>query len=448
MSEYISVFSDWNAWFNSAKVDWDNYVINIKSEIESYKKQGNATPEKINLGECRLLFALRRAQTCDYEFAYNLCHKILTTNQLNIEAINFFIELLYKKNKISEAIKYSEIYKQYISKRVLIELYAKTGNLQGVIDTIYTSQERERERESLIDIFFNTIEGDTTLAEDFSRRVWLSKKSAKEILPIIKWLNIYGLYGFADMLSTEAIYSVEAPEVPEFKLERSLAFTPYLEFGTHKPLLIVFSPFMSSIVDKHYEKYGISNLEQLHGTLKFPSLHFFRGSRQFNILHVLDEYQVWGLLNLSKYFMNIRRTIETLKPSKIITFGASAGGFQSLLYGTLLNVDMAIACSPQTIAFHSYVNQYRAEMNNRYAFSLLNYCYLPKIIKNYRTKTLKVIFFSSGNLNDTWHYNLIKDIDDKTSCTTFDAGNAHSLFDVYGNKFMHDQIINKINKIL
>ena len=244
------------------------------------------------------------------------------------------------------------------------------------------------------------------------------------------------------------MYAIGSPEMPPFKLERSLACTPYLGSKKNKPLMIIFSAFNSSIINKHYASHGISELELLHGTLGFPSLHFFNNDRLFNIIHILDEYQVWGLLNFSKYFAHIKSIINTLKPSKIITFGSSAGGFQSLLYGNLLNADMAIACSPQSFAFHSYMNNYRYDINNKYGLTLSNLCYLPKIMRLYNTKTQKKIFLSSGNSLDIWHYNAIKDINDKISCTAFDAGDAHNLFDFYGGKFMREHILREINTIL
>ena len=119
-----------------------------------------------------------------------------------------------------------------------------------------------------------------------------------------------------------------------------------------------------------------------------------------------------------------------------------------MLYGILLNADLAIACSPQVFAFHSYMNDYRSDINNTYGLTLSNLCYLPKIMKLYKAKTKKKIFLSSGNSLDIWHYNAIKDIDDKTSCTTFDAGNTHNLFNFYGGKFMREQIIQEISTIL
>ena len=152
MTDDISVFSDWNTWFNFAKQDWDYAVTSIKSELESCKTQHNADSAKINQGESRLVFALRRAKTYDPEWAYYLCRSLLPKNQLNSELISFFIETLCKTNHINDAIKYSEIYKQHLSKKTLVELYAKTGNIQKTIDIIYNSlsdkiQERERERE-------------------------------------------------------------------------------------------------------------------------------------------------------------------------------------------------------------------------------------------------------------------------------------------------------------
>ena len=447
MSNYISVFSDWSTWVNFAKQDWDSAVINIKAELENYSKQTDKDPKKINSGECRLIYALRHAKAYDIEWAHDLCKKALCNNQTNSTVISFFIEILYKKRHTKDAIAFLKVYQHLLPPQILVELYAKTNNIQDAITTIYSKNMQEREK--LINTFFESIDNDTSLAEDFAMQALkLDSSKPKDLLPIIKWLNIYEKYSLADTLATEAMLCMDSPQMPQFKIDRSLAYTPYLGSEINKPLMIIFSAFETSIVNQHYASHGISKLELLHGTLDFPAFHFFRNTQLFNIIHVLDEYQVWGMLNFSKYFAQIKSIINILKPSKIITFGSSAGGFQSLLYGILLNADLAIACSPQVFAFHSYMNDYRSDINNTYGLTLSNLCYLPKIMKLYKAKTKKKIFLSSGNSLDIWHYNAIKDIDDKTSCTTFDAGNTHNLFNFYGGKFMREQIIQEISTIL
>lgn len=454
MSNYVSVFSDWSTWVNFAKQDWDSAVINIKSELESYSKQIDKDPKKVNLGECRLIHALHHVKTYDIEWVHSLCRNALCNNQTNPTVISLFIDSLCKKNCIEDALMYSKIYQHLLPQQMLVALYAKTKNIQDAIAIIYNKntqggEKKKERRERLIDTFFESIDNDANLAEEFAIQVWkLENSTPKDLLPIIKWLNIYEKYSLADAMTAEVMYSIGSPQMPQFKFERSLAYTPYLGNETNKPLLIAFAAFNSPIVNQHYASHKISELELLHGTLKFPVLHFFKNARLFNILHILDEYQVWGMLNFSKYFSHIKSFINTLKPSKIITFGSSAGGFQSLLYGILLNADMTIACSPQAFAFHSYMNNYRYDINNKYGLTLSNLCYIPKLIKTYKTKTKRKIFLSSGNPIDVWNYNAIKNIDDKTSCTTFDAGNSHNLFEFYGDNFMREQIIREISTML
>ncbi|MDM8214583.1 hypothetical protein QUW15_00170 [Desulfovibrio piger] len=364
-----------------------------------------------------------------------------------LQQLVFFIETLYKKNHIQDATAFLKIYKHLLPPQTLVELYAKTNNIHDAIATIYSENTQKRWR--LINTFFESIDNDANLVEDFAIQVFkLDNSEPKDLLPIIKWLNIYEKYSLADTITTEAMLCMDSPQMPQFKIDRSLAYTPYLGSEINKPLMISFSAFETSIVNQHYASHGISKLEILHGTLDFPTLHFFHDTQLFNIIHVLDEYQVWGMLNFSQYFKHIKSIINILKPSKIITFGSSAGGFQSFLYGILLNADLAIACSPQAFAFHSYMNDYRSDINNNYGLTLSNLCYLPKIMKIYKTKTKKKIFISSGNSLDIWHYNAIKNIDDKTYCTAFDAGNTHNLFDFYGRKCMREQIIQEINAIL
>lgn len=228
-----------------------------------------------------------------------------------------------------------------------------------------------------------------------------------------------------------------------------MQLTPYAAFYEDSaPLLIVFSPFESSIVEKHYKENKLSNINALIGTLKFPGTKYFQNNFKFNVLHVKDDFQSWGLIFYEKILMEIRNIISTICPSTLITYGASAGGFQSLLYGISLNADMAISSSPQTVAFHHYMNNYRYDINDIYAFSIMNYCYIPKIMKLYNNHTRKVIFYSDGNEYDAYHYNLIADIDKLTTGIPFNAGTAHNLFEYYGNEFMHDIIMKYIEECI
>lgn len=266
------------------------------------------------------------------------------------------------------------------------------------------------------------------------------------VLTVVKWLNIYKKYTLADSIAYNLIHNIRIPDMPVFRIDRSILYSQLIEHKKNQPLLIAFSAFTSKIVDSHYSKHKIDNLELLHGSGRFPVLSFFADSHKFNVLHILDEYQVWGLFNFSKYFMHIKQIINSICPSKIITFGASAGGFSSLLYGVLLNADLAIACSPQTIAFYDYMNEYRKDINKKYFISLDQYCYINRIFDCYNNKTIKSIYYSSENKKDKYHCDLVRGIDNLTFFNEFKAGNNHNLFSVYGKEFMYSKIMNDINK--
>ena len=266
---------------------------------------------------------------------------------------------------------------------------------------------------------------------------------------LVKYLNIYREYTIADCLSEACLQDKKIPITPLFKLDRSLLYTQTTNSSSNVPLIIAFSAFQSEITNQHYAKYQIENLTLLHGTSNFPLLSFFKQDMdKFNVLHVLDEYQLWTLCNLHEYLFAIKKVIYATNPSHIITFGASSGGFSSLLYGTLLSADLAIAFSPQCIAFHDFMTPYRHELNRKYFFSLKSYCYLNRVIENRCDRVQKSIYLSSGNPIDMWHCNLIRNIDSSIRVHEFNAGNSHNLFQSYGKKFFYEKILDDIKYTL
>ena len=72
----------------------------------------------------------------------------------------------------------------------------------------------------------------------------------------------------------------------------------------------------------------------------------------FDILFLRNQQQ-WYLGGLNGMGKNINHTSAFLKKEfsnydKVLCIGASAGGYASLLFGSLLNVDVVIAINPQT----------------------------------------------------------------------------------------------------
>jgi hypothetical protein len=74
-----------------------------------------------------------------------------------------------------------------------------------------------------------------------------------------------------------------------------------------------------------------------------------------NVIYLRDLKHNWYLngipgagANVEEIVSFLKDQISTCSPPKVITMGASAGGFASILYGTLLNANQIVAFSPQT----------------------------------------------------------------------------------------------------
>ena len=171
------------------------------------------------------------------------------------------------------------------------------------------------------------------------------------------------------------------------------------------------------------------------------------------MLNVLDEFQLWFILHFDDYLKHIKGIIYYLKPSKVITYGASSGGFAALLFGELLGADLSIALSPQVIAFYHYMNQYRIEMSANYNLIFNPFCYLNRVFlnnNNNNNSTNYLLYASKGNKQDMFHVdffekNFCKN-KDKLNIKKLDAGDNHNLFSVFGNQKMREMILSDMKK--
>lgn len=94
----------------------------------------------------------------------------------------------------------------------------------------------------------------------------------------------------------------------------------------------------------------------------------------FNCIYVQDpksrwyHYGVEGLgENVDEVALSLKREIERLQPSHIVTVGQSMGAYAALVFGALLNVDKVIAFAPQAFIDCSLLESYN---DNRYTESL------------------------------------------------------------------------------
>lgn len=465
-SEPVSVFDpDGHKWMAWVEEDKSQALGSAATELMDAEKSGAGLNEILReRGEARTTWLIGEVDDLDSDFDIgflkNLALKRLQSRnqeaRLISHAANAVGNCCISSGDIEGALRMSFLYDSYLNRNILSKLYAVTGNIQAAANLMIKTDSNEFEKKNArdcINYFFYAINGDSNLANDLATFLLNSNMSPNALSVIHIWLNIFKLYGLSDIYANRIREQVTMRAKPLFNQEQTLRFTPYFEFSdkeiTGKPLLIVFTGFnIPDAVDKHYEKYGIENLEALYGTFGVPGLKFFANKNKFNVLLIKDELQVWGLMHFWKVYDLIREYISYLKPSKIITTGGSAGGFQSLLFGITLNVNMAIASSPQAIAFHDFMNDYRISMNESYWFSLENICYIPKLMKLNEYDTKIVMLCSSGYKPDLWYCNLIKNTDSRAILKQYDAGNEHNIVDTLGYDFIYKEYMELIDSEL
>lgn len=452
MREYVSVVAPWKQWISFAEKDFDEAVSEIKKELKGMQSIPIVVKQ-------RLLYAMMHSSCRDFSEEKALAEDIVKENP-SIDNIKKLAEI-FSEIDINKALHIAEFYYKFNYKYfedILASLYAKQKNLEKLISVLNNRQSNTcNELHTTLEMVFQHSNNDGQFIEAVALALLLPKQSnvpltekveeeRKEIsLQAVKWLNMTNMFTSADVIADMLLQTTTRASMPAFRPDRAFYFSPYLGYEKHRPLMITFNAMESDALVAHYQKYGLEDLEKLYGTKDFPCLHFFQSINKFNILHVLDEFQVWGQMNFSQYFLYIKNFISQMEPSHLIFFGASSAGFSSLLYGILFNADLIISPYPQTTAFHIYMYEVRKEMNRRFLFSLSPYCYINRIMKTNKNRTPKIIRYSSGNLQDKKQVENIKYIDQSVIVIPHDAGQEHSLFKTYGSKWFRETIVNDIN---
>lgn len=112
-----------------------------------------------------------------------------------------------------------------------------------------------------------------------------------------------------------------------------------VSIDAHVPLIIAFSG--------RGDYYG--------GSPQYEFKNFLKKHFKCNCIFVKDRFKNWyangiyGMgLNIDDSICYLRRILFYIKYSKIITIGHSAGGYASIVFGNLLNVDGILSICPQT----------------------------------------------------------------------------------------------------
>jgi len=120
----------------------------------------------------------------------------------------------------------------------------------------------------------------------------------------------------------------------------------YFKKNNNKNLIISFSGFGSGTPIKNYD--GTTSYEPAHFVLSKTLKKY----TNYDQLFIRDLHKTWYSTGIGDITSNLEENVSLLKEltknyDKIITIGASSGGYASILYGNLLNVDKVISFSPQ-----------------------------------------------------------------------------------------------------
>ena len=139
-----------------------------------------------------------------------------------------------------------------------------------------------------------------------------------------------------------------------------------------------------------------------------------------DVFYIMDKCNVWwhgiypefggnGPLNISKF---LKDKILDMGYKRVMTIGASRGGYGAILIGCLLNVDLVLSFSPQTDLIRSTNRKYgvldriKELEKNVEGFNIdRNLINLKEVILSYGkdNKTIYKIFYGEYSYGDTRH---------------------------------------------
>jgi tetratricopeptide (TPR) repeat protein len=181
--------------------------------------------------------------------------------------------------------------------------------------------------------------------------------------------------------------------------------------------------------------------------LSMPPKEFFHSlvDKDLNIIFVKDFKQCWyqkGLLGITN---DIESTVEYLKgilpktTGKLITLGASAGGYAAIRFGVALNADRVLAFSPQTLIDKETVRVFAKNYLRDMAFDQIDLD-LKKVIERYDSKAAIEVYYGSENRRDRM---AVKHIKDHVKAIAY-ATDTHLLASYLKEKGLLQQIIASI----
>lgn len=431
-------WKDFKAWFLSDKEAHTHEFYNHIKALDVL----NSTLKN------RFVFASVMADLYS-QFALNLVNEIVRTSPDDIGFLSYQLLLLFRVGKSDEAKSLLHLNRDVLNKsqeyvkNEIILFYCKSSSVNSIFTLLnYIEDECYQVLHAIhsSDMSFKFIE---KLVLNLDQNSLLTRH-------FVLFLNSIGEFALADWLASRFLSLNPAPSsLPDRSFPIVTKYMRYCDDAS-APLLIFFSAFYSATVEEHYKLYKINYLEKLfEDGDRFQATTFFSGQNKFNVLLTKDPYQLWYLLNWEKFFSSIKLMLNQLNPSKIITMGLSAGGFSSLLYGSLLNADLSLAFNPQASAFTTYINDYRRAIDSRYLLSLSPLSVLPRAIAVYDHKTRYRIYYSKDNGNDAFQAKLLSAIPDADiKLNPVDNQGEHNMSINPGKEFVQNAVLREMENIL
>jgi hypothetical protein len=159
----------------------------------------------------------------------------------------------------------------------------------------------------------------------------------------------------------------------------------------------------------------------LRGRMGIPAFEFMKMTEAYGVkrLFLRDQQRCWYHRGIPDFGSSIDEVADRLcehiaeqKIQRVVTVGNSLGGYAALLFGWLLNADVAVAFAPTTV-----VGMRRILIGD---FGIMKYWTLSEffaatrsldprysdlkaVFKTRRVKTQFSIYYSSQNVNDSRH---------------------------------------------
>lgn len=143
----------------------------------------------------------------------------------------------------------------------------------------------------------------------------------------------------------------------------------------HDPILLINNQSEKTIVffqgcfSRMTTDYRSDELEKIDNKLPWLMKNTVESIKDFNYIFVNDFFQVYYLLNYNDILDSLKNCLSNLNSNKLIFIGTSAGGFGSILYGSVLKPNKVVAFSPQiSLKNNHYIdnNIYRKSIFEKY----------------------------------------------------------------------------------